>query len=378
MTLMRSRVVRILGIEVAVHPGWLVGFVLVTAALAFIGLPTGEEAWPAPLAWAFAALGAFLLFASVLVHELVHALTARRLGLPTRPVTLFAPAGGSAALEGGTVRAGQEFLVAASGPLVSVLLAGVFGAVAVGLELAGAAAALVNLSVLGAAMNGVLGALNLVPAFPLDGGRILRALLWRLGGDFLVATQRAANTGRAVGWMAVGAGLLVAWRSDVPTGLSLVLIGWFLSRFATTAYRWEAVRRTVDGISVGEVMERDAPTVRPTLTLDVFIEQYLLSGTGSAFAVTSGDELAGTIDVDRARRVPRDQWPSRRIADVMTPIGDVRTAREQDPLWPAIERFERERLHVMPVVDEGRRLVGVLTREGLLSVIRGRSRLATS
>jgi CBS domain-containing protein len=162
----------------------------------------------------------------------------------------------------------------------------------------------------------------------------------------------------------------------VATGFAIALIGWFLSRFATTAYRWEAMRRTVDGVRVGEVMERDAPTVRPSLTLDVFVDQYLLSGSGSAFAVTDADALIGTIDVDRARRVPREQWPSRRIADVMTPIDDVRTAHEDDPLWPAIESFERERLHVMPVL-EGGRLVGVLTRDGLLSVIRGRARLVT-
>jgi Zn-dependent protease/predicted transcriptional regulator len=373
---MRRRIFRVGGAEVAAHPGWLVGFLLVTAALAFIGLPTGGEEAPVALTWAFAALGAVALFGSVLVHELTHALVARRLGLPTRPVTLFAPTGGAVAFEGETVRPGQEFLVAASGPFVSLVIGALFAAAALALELVGAPEALVNLSALGAAVNGILGALNLVPALPLDGGRILRAVLWRVGGDFLVATHRAANTGRAVGWMAVGAGLLIAWRSDMATGFAVALIGWFLSRFATTAYRWEAMRRTVDGVRVGEVMERDAPTVWPNLTLDVFVEQYLLSGTGSAFAVISGDEPIGTIDVERARRVPRDQWPSRRIADVMTPISDVRTARQDDPLWSAIESFERERLHVMPVI-EGGRLVGVLTRDGLLSVIRGRTRLVT-
>jgi CBS-domain-containing membrane protein len=148
-----------------------------------------------------------------------------------------------------------------------------------------------------------------------------------------------------------------------------------LSRFASSAYRWAAIQRHVTGVSVGQVMERDVPTVRPSLTLDVFVEQYLLSGSGSAFAVAIGDELNGTIDVDRARRVPRDLWPTRRIADVMVPLPDVEIAHEDDPLWPAIERFERERLHLMPVVD-GSRLLGVLTRQGILEAVRRRARLA--
>lgn len=375
--MLRRRVVPVLGVEVAVQPAWAVAFAVVTAALAFLGLPDLPANESPLLGWILAAIGALILFASVLGHELVHALTARRLGLPTRPVTLFASGGGWVGLEEAGWRPAEEFLVAASGPLASALLAALLLALAVAEQLVGAMASLVDLAVLGAAVNGVLGLLNLVPAFPLDGGRMLRAALWRVGGDALVATRRATAVGRVVGWLAIGIGLVAAVADLVPTGISLVLIGWFLSRFATTAYRWEAVRRSVDGVRVGEVMERDAPTVRPTLTLDVFVDQYLLSGTGSAFAVADDGELAGTIDLDRARRVPRGQWPERRITDVMTPLADVRTARQDDPLWPAIERFERERLSVMPVLEEGR-LVGVLTREGLLSVIRGRARLAAT
>jgi len=369
--------VRLLGVEVAVQRAWLVGFALITIALAMVGLPRMGDDWPAVLGWGLAAVAGALIFGSILVHELVHAVVAVRLGLAPRRVTLFVATGGAATLERDAARPSQELLVAASGPLASVALAVLFAAAAVGLERAvgDPPAVLLDLLLLVAAMNGVLGLLNLVPAFPLDGGRILRAILWHLRGDFLAATRTAANAGRAIGWMAIGAGLLIALRSDVVTGLTMVVIGWFLSRFATSAYRWAAIQRHVSGVSVGQVMERDAPTVRPSLTLDVFIEQYLMSGTGSAFAVAMGDELVGTIDVDRARRVSKGLWPNKRIAEVMIPLADVETAGQDDPLWPAIERFERGRLHLMPVVD-GRRLLGVLTRQGLLDAIRGRVRLA--
>lgn len=368
---------RLLGVEVAVQRAWLVGFALITIALAMVGLPRMGDDWPAVLGWGLAAVAGALIFGSILVHELVHAVVAVRLGLAPRRVTLFVATGGAATLERDAARPSQELLVAASGPLASVALAVLFAAAAVGLERAvgDPPAVLLDLLLLVAAMNGVLGLLNLVPAFPLDGGRILRAILWHLRGDFLAATRTAANAGRAIGWMAIGAGLLIALRSDVVTGLTMVVIGWFLSRFATSAYRWAAIQRHVSGVSVGQVMERDAPTVRPSLTLDVFIEQYLMSGTGSAFAVAMGDELVGTIDVDRARRVSKGLWPNKRIAEVMIPLADVETAGQDDPLWPAIERFERGRLHLMPVVD-GRRLLGVLTRQGLLDAIRGRVRLA--
>lgn len=373
----RSRLVRVLGVDVAVHPGWLLGFVFVTAALTLVGLPAGDVDAPVALAVGAAALAAGLFLGSILVHELAHAVVARRLGLTPPPVSLFLATGGATTLGRDTAQPAQEFAIAASGPLISLLLAGLFAAAAAGAEAANGnrALVLVNLLYLVAAMNAVLGLLNLVPAFPLDGARILRAALWRLRGDFLGATRTSANAGRAVGWMAIGAGALIALRSDPVSGFTVVAIGWFLSRFASSAYRWAAIQRHVSGLSVGQVMERDVPTVRPSLTLDVFVEQYLLSGSGSAFAVAVGDELSGTIDVDRARRVPRDLWPTRRIADVMIPLPEVEIAHEDDPLWPAIERFERERLHLMPVVD-GRRLLGVLTRQGLLEAVRRRARLA--
>jgi Zn-dependent protease/CBS domain-containing protein len=375
--LARRRLVRVLGVDVSVHAGWLVGFAFATVALVAIGLPAGTLGAPPELVWAASAAAAALFLGSILAHELTHAVVAERIGLHPPPVSIFIATGGAATLGRDTARPSQELAVAASAPLVSLALAGLFAAAGFAFEgVSGDGAPLLaNLCYLVAAMNAILGALNLVPAFPLDGGRILRAILWRLNGDFLAATRTAANAGRAVGWTAVGAGALIVLRSDAVTGFTIVAVGWFLSRFATTAYRWAAIQRHVSGISVGQVMERDVPTVRPSLTLDVFIEQYLLSGSGSAFAVATGDELIGTIDVDRARRVPRDLWPTRRIADVMVPLADVETAREEDPLWPAIERFERGGLHLMPVVD-GQRLLGVLTRRGLLEAIRRRVRLA--
>lgn len=374
-----GRVVRLFGIEVTIHRGWLLGLVVATAVLALAGLPAGPEDRPAPLAWAEAALLGLSFIASLLLHDVAHVMVARRLGLRPRRVSLFAGAGGTGALDPETERPTDEVLVAAGGPAVSLAAGTLLAGSALAIAQAGGEGATVaaNLFLLVGAMNGVLGGLNLVPAFPFDGGRILRAILWRSQGDFLAATRTAANTGRAIGFMGIGAGFLVVVGGDPFVGLTVVLVGWLLTRHAGISYRWAAIQRYVVGLSVGQVMDRQAPAVFPSLTLDVFVDQYLMSGSGSAFAVASGGELIGTIDVEHARRVPRGSWPTRRVADEMVLLPNVETAGEDDPLWPAIERFEREHLRVMPVVD-GSRLLGVLTREGLLDTIRGRMRPAAS
>jgi Zn-dependent protease/CBS domain-containing protein len=370
--------VRMFGVDVVLHPGWLIALLFVTGVIALLGLPLGASEQPTLVTWLLALGGAAFFVASVFVHELAHVVTSERLGLHPRPLVLFLSQGSPASLEREAMQPSQELIVAASGPVVSIVAALVLAGAAVSLGGIGVVPTPIgSLVLLGAAMNGILGVINLVPAFPLDGGRILRAIAWQLRGDFLAATRTAAAAGRAVGWSAVGAGAVVALASDPVTGLSIIVVGWFLSRFATNAYRWAALQRTVTGVNVGQVMERDAPTVRPNLTLDVFIEQYLLTGTGSAFAVVNEDTLIGTIDVDRARRVPRSRWPKLRVADVMVPLADLEPAHEDDPLWGAIQRFERGRLLVLPVVDvvDGTRLIGVLTRDALLAAIRGRARL---
>jgi Zn-dependent protease len=371
--------VRLMGVDVVLHPGWLLAVLFVTAVIAALGLPVGAAEQPTPIAWLLAFGGGVLFVASVAIHELAHAVTSERLGLRPRPLTLFLGQGGPTSLEREAAEPLQELAIAGSGPLVSVVAAFVLGSAALSLDgLAVPASPIGSLALLGAAMNAILGSVNLVPAFPLDGGRIVRAVAWQIRGDFLAATRIAGAAGRAVGWLAIFAGAGFALTNDPVTGLSIVVIGWFLNRFATNAYRWAALQMTVTGVNVGQVMERDVPTVRPNLTLDVFIDQYLLSGSGRAFAVVNDDTLIGTTDVERARRVPKSRWPSLRVADVMVPLADVETAHEDDPLWGAIQRFERGRLHVLPVVDvvDGTRLIGVVTRDALLAAIRGRARLA--
>lgn len=369
-------VARILGVEIVIHPSWLIIFALVVTSLALNQLPNDHPSWPAPLHWAVAAVVAFCFFASVVVHEFAHVLVARGRGIVSRSVTLFI-FGGAATLERDSDEPNDELLVALAGPAASLALGGLLLGVAWLLDSPGGGAgeAIAGIAFWLGAINIMLGLFNLVPGFPMDGGRVLRALLWRIGGDFVRATRVAALAGRLVAYLMIGAGFLIALNGEVVSGLWLAFVGWFLNNAAEGSYRRVALERLVAGVRVGDVMERDAPTVHPNLTLDVLVDQYLVSGTASGYAVTVESDLFGTIGLEQVRATPREDWRTTRVTDVMTRLPDAPTAGVDEPLWEAIERFEEERLQLLPVT-EGRRLLGVLTRETLLRAIRARAQLA--
>lgn len=368
-------IARVLGVEIVVHPSWLIIFALVTASLAINQLPADHPAWPAPLLWTVAAAVAILFFASVVVHELAHVLVARRRGIVSRRVTLFI-FGGAATLERESDDPTDELLIALAGPAASLFLGGLLLGLArlLGEAGPGPAESVAGIAFWLGAINVLLGFFNLVPGFPMDGGRILRGLLWRLSADFVRATRIATLVGRAVAYVMIGAGFLIALNGDVVGGLWLAFVGWFLNTAAESSYRRVALERLVAGVRVGEVMERDAPTVHPNLTLDVFVDQYLVSGAATAYAVTIEGDLFGTIGLEQVRATPREDWPAARVTDVMTRLVEAPTATVDEPLWDAIERFEEGRLQLLPVTD-GRRLLGVVTRETLLRALRARAEL---
>ena len=183
---------------------------------------------------------------------------------------------------------------------------------------------------------------NLIPGFPMDGGRILRAILWGVTKDFMRATRIASVFGRVVGQLVIVAGLFWSLQGDVIDGIWLVLIGWFLSRAATMSYKQAALERLVEGIHVGDVMEANVPVVNPNLTLDTLADQHLMSGQSGFYAVvTNGDQLIGTIDVDQIRRVPRGQWTTTRVGEVMRQGDAIVTLTQPQPIMDAVNRFEQ-------------------------------------
>jgi CBS domain-containing protein len=224
--------------------------------------------------------------------------------------------------------------------------------------------------------NLLLCAFNLIPAFPMDGGRLLRAILWGTTKNFVRATRIASVIGRAFAYLVVFAGLFISMVNLVD-GIWLVLIGWFLNRAASFSYRRVALEQLVEGIRVRDVMESNVPVVSPNLTLDTLAEQHLMVGETGFYVVMAEGKLVGTIDIRQIRGVPRSQWTTARVGDVMVRGDKIQTITEPQPILDAVTRFEQSGASAIPVVavDDARRLLGMLTRDGLLRAVQARARL---
>lgn len=363
----------IAGIRIALHPSWLVIAFLVTYSLAVGELPDSFPGWDPPLYWVVGAAVAALFFASVLAHELSHALVARRFGVKVIDITLFI-FGGAASLEGDTRRPRDEALIAAAGPLSSLVI---------GVALWGIGSVISQPQV--AAMIGWLGFINislglfnLIPGFPMDGGRILRALLWRIRGDEFAATRNAAAVGRGFGYLLIAIGVFVAFQGGALfSGIWLALIGWFLSSAAESAVVQMSVQRSLRGVKVRDVMEEEPPSVSPNETIAELVNERLMRGEHRSFLVRHDDGgLAGIVTLSDVRRVAREDWATARVTDIMTRFTDVATVGPDDPVEGALELLQQKEVNQLPVVtDEGRTVVGLLTRAGILRMIDARMKL---
>ena len=364
---------RLAGIELAIHPSWLVIAFLVTYSLAEFQLPAQSAGWSTTAYWLVAVATALLFFGSVLAHELSHALVAQRLGLRVEGITLFI-FGGATSIDEDSRTPREEALIAVAGPAASIFI---------GLALLGAnllvdqpqAAAL--LGWLGF-INILLGMFNLIPGFPMDGGRVLRAILWRLRGDRLVATRNAALVGRVFAYLLIGFGVFLALRpGGIFSGIWLALIGWFLSNAAEATAAQAGVERSLKGVRVRDAMDLEPASVSPNVPVAELVQDRLLRGEDRSFLVRHDDGgLAGLVTLGDVRRLPRDQWPGARVTDIMTRYADLATIGPEAPLADALRLIQSREIGQLPVVaEEARHPVGLVTRRGILRLIEARMKL---
>ncbi|MFE1248625.1 site-2 protease family protein [Streptomyces sp. NPDC058735] len=351
---------RIAGIRVGVH--WSVLFIF--GVIAF-GLSEGRlpETYPGrvwPVYWAAGLCTAVVFFASLLAHEVAHGVVARRNGVEVDDIVLWL-LGGAARLKSEASGPGAELRIAGVGPLVSLLLGGLFALVTWLLDAVSASGIVAEMAAWLAGINVLLAVFNVLPAAPLDGGRLLRAFLWWRTGDRLRATAGATAAGRVFGWGLVALGLVVFMRTGAFGGLWLSLIGWFLITAATAEGRQAQLRSVLAGVPV-----RDAMTPEPlTVPADSTVADLLSGGRyryrHSAFPVT-GHEGApvGLVTLDSARAVPQAEARSVTVADVMVPLVETTVAGPDSPLADLLPRIEPGAEHRVLVVDDGR-LVGILS-----------------
>jgi len=365
------RLGKVLGIPIRIDGSWLLIFVWVTWSLAASYLPRMYPSWSSALNWIMAVATSLLFFGSVLLHELGHALVARSQGTPVRDITLFLFGGVSnIADEPRTAR--DELIMALAGPSVSLVLAGLLGLVHLLLGQVGQPAAALTLFLAG--LNLSLGLFNLIPGFPLDGGRVLRAILWGARKDLAWATRWASMVGQVVAYLFILSGIVRAFLGDWVSGLWMAFVGLFLENAARSASSQLTLRSLLDGHVVGEIMSQECPSLPPQLTLDVLVGQHILTGTRRCFTVMTGDTILGLLTVHNVRRIPRQEWRTTHVADILIPLEQLRVVDPQTLLWNALQEMTVEGVNQLPVIEDDR-LVGMISRDNLLTFIRNRSEL---
>ena len=368
------RIGRIAGIQIGLHASWFVIFFIV-AYLFGAGTLRQTYHWAEPLYWLVGGTISLLFFASVLAHEMSHALVARRVGLRVRDITLFI-FGGATSLEDEPKRPRDEAIMAVAGPITSLVLGAALWGIGAFLEhrqeqLSAIAGWL-------GVVNFSLGLFNLIPGFPMDGGRILRALLWKVRGDRFAATRNAATIGRAFGYLLIALGIyLILQLRDPFNGIWLALIGWFLSNAAEASVAQMSVERSLRGIKVHDVMEADPPSVGPNESVADLVNERMMRGGQRSFLVRHDDGgLAGIVTLSDVRRMPREQWEEARVTDLMTRYADLATIGPDDRVQAALKLLQEREVNQLPVVGEDRRTVlGLLTRAGIVRLIEARMRL---
>jgi Zn-dependent protease/CBS domain-containing protein len=374
------RLGKLFGIQIVLDWSLIVIFTLVVLSLGAGAFPAWHPDWSRALSFGVALAAAALFFVSILLHELSHALVAKAFKIPVGRITLFL-FGGIANIEQDPDSPKKEALIAAVGPATSITLGVVFTLLAAVLVRAGAGpdadpALIVRqmgpvttlLAWLGP-VNILLGIFNLLPGFPLDGGRVLRATLWGLTGSLHKATRWAAGVGQAFGWLLVMLGVAMAFGFWIPVlggglvnGLWLALIGWFLATAARSAYQQLLVREALEGVPVSRIMRRELPPPVPaTATVSAFVDEVAMQGDHSLYPVIDASgSLEGFVRVSAVRDLPRSQWADRPVRELAKPVSQLTTARPDEAAYEALGRMGRHDDDTIVVVDN-ERVVGLVS-----------------
>jgi Zn-dependent protease/predicted transcriptional regulator len=359
------RIGRIFGIPIYLHASWFIIFALITLSLA-TQFTADHPHWSPTQRWTLGIITSLLFFASVVFHELSHSIVARHYRIPVDSITLFV-FGGLAHIERDPDSAGQEFNIAIAGPLSSLFLAGCFWLVA---HYVHGSEMLTGVCKWLWEINALLAVFNLVPGFPLDGGRVLRGIVWGITKSFTRASQIASTSGRAFAYVMIFLGIWNALRGDWVNGLWLAFIGWFLLEAAKESFAQVALRSTLTGVRAEDIMTPEIPTVARDISLDDYIHEVLRTGRRSHIVTGAGTPV-GLVTLHSARAVPRDEWNNTSIQAVMVPIDRVHSALPEEPVLQILERMQKEDINQMPVLSEGH-IIGMIGRDTILRVLQTR------
>ncbi len=366
---------QVLGIPIKIHVSWFFVFVFVTWSLASGYLPDVLPGLSAVRYWGIGAVAAVLLFFSVLLHELGHSYVALRYQIPISQITLFV-FGGMAQMRAEPPGPRAEFYIAIAGPIVSFVLAGIFFGGIYSLEFSSQFDGVLALVLLLGSINLQLGLFNLIPGFPLDGGRVLRAVLWSFSGNYYQATNRAALAGQGFGllfaifggWLIFGGTVGLVDPSLMTHGSWIILIGGFLFLAAKGSRQQTAILASLTGVSVREVMVEQVVTLDPDMSIEECVNGQFFQYGYAAFPVVQEEKLLGLLTVEQLQSLPRNLWAWRRVRDLMLPWSRDMEVNSHTSVLQALEVMRAFGLPRLVVVDNGK-VTGLVTRSGIARVL---------
>jgi Zn-dependent protease/CBS domain-containing protein len=364
------RIGRILGIDIKVDSSWIVIFFLFSFVLATSYYPHSLPGESASLYWILGIATSLLLFASVLAHELAHSIVALRNGEKVRSITLFI-LGGVAQISEEPEEPFKEFSMAVVGPLSSLVLAGVFFVLWV--LLAGLSAPLRAAALYLAIINASLAVFNLLPGFPMDGGRVLRSIVWKLTGNLRKATRIASLSGQAFAFLLIFVGIVQVLRGNFG-GLWPILIGWFLHNAAVRGYEQVVVKSMLEGLHAEDLMTTEFETVEAGLKVQKLVDDYILKKRERVFLVTDGGELGGIVCLEDVKATPRAKWRSMPVSAIMTPRAKLESVPLHADGNSILNSLTGRDIHQIPVMDGGR-IAGIICRTDVLKALQLRSEL---
>jgi Zn-dependent protease/CBS domain-containing protein len=357
---------KLFGISIRLNYSWFIIFAVVTWSLT----SSYFSNWGLATSISAGVLTSLLFFASILAHELMHSLVAQASGIPVKSIILFI-FGGVSQITEEPKEPKVEFRIALAGPLTSFMLGGIFWAI--WFILADTAAVVKVVAFWLGWINLILGAFNLIPGFPLDGGRVLRAILWWRSQNLRQATKIASNIGRGIGYLFIAGGIWLIFSGFWLNGLWFAFIGWFLGNAATSSYRQLALQQVLKEHLTSEIMSRDYRMVPSDTTIEKLVNEYILP-SGRHCLVVADSHMLGLVSLENIKVVPRHQWASYTVKEAMTPFEKLKWVSPNEDLSSVLNILTEQGINQLPVIDGGN-IVGIVTRDHLLAFFNMRDKL---
>jgi len=369
---------KVFGISLRLHYSWFFIFALITWALAANYFPATYPNWSLPLKIIAGLVTSILFFSSVLVHEIMHSLVAIRQGTNVEAITLFF-LGGVSRITNEPKTAKDEFRMAIAGPLSSLVLGGISLSIFFALRDSSIIAYqfVAAITFYLGYINIFLGIFNLIPGFPLDGGRVLRSIIWWHGKNLRNATKIASNIGRAVGFLFIFGGIYLIFTNNWFNGIWLALIGWFLESTAVGSYRQLLLQEMLKGHVAREVMSQDCMIVSPDITIERLVNEKILISGRRCFPVSANDHAEGLISMRDVSVIPRGQWNTKLVKDAMIPLTKLKLVGPDDDLNTVFQLLVNNDINQVPVLAEGN-IVGMVGRDNIINFINIRSEIERS